>query len=81
VTAAIDHDQKTHSIIKTKEIDPNDVVPEEKAKHVTPKKVQEVLKIMKDPKVEAKKASSTSSKTSNANKTTTPTVTKLKADS
>lgn len=81
MTAAIDHDQKSHSIIKTKEIDPNDVVPEEKAKHVTPKKVQEVLKIMKDPKVEAKKASSTSSKTSNANKTTTPTVTKLKADS
>lgn len=81
MTAAIDHDQKTHSVIKTKEIDPNDVVPEEKAKHVTPKKVQEVLKIMKDPKVEAKKASSTANKTSNANKTTTPTVNKLKADS
>ena len=81
MTAAIDHDQKTHSVIKTKEIDPNDVVTEEKAKHVTPKKVQEVLKIMKDPKVEAKKASSTANKTSNANKTTTPTVTKLKADS
>lgn len=36
---------------------------------------------MKDPKVEAKKASSTANKTSNANKTTTPTVNKLKADS
>jgi hypothetical protein len=81
VTAAIDHDQKTHSVIKTKEIDPNDVVPEEKPKHETPKKVQEVLKIMKDPKVEAKKAASEANKTSNANKTTTPTVTKLKADS
>lgn len=79
VTAAINHDEQSHQAIqanKTKEekheIDPNDVVPE--AKHDTPKKVKE---IMKDMKVEAKKA--VANETSKTNPS--PTVSKLKADS
>lgn len=79
MTAAIDHDEKTHAAIKTKEIDPNDVVPDQKLKHETPNKVKEILK---DPKVEAKKAANDANKTSNANKTKSdPPLSKLKADS
>ena len=78
MTAAIDHDKQTHAAIKTKEemheIDPNDKLPEEK--HETPKKVKE---IMKDMKVEAKKA--VANQTSNTSATVSPTVSKLKADS
>jgi hypothetical protein len=89
VTSAVDHDEKTHpnthQAIKTKEekhvIDPNDVLPGEK--HDTPKKVKESLEIMKDPKVEAKKAVANANKTSSvsAKNSSTPTVLKLKADS
>ena len=83
VTAAINHDEKSHQAIqanKTKEekheIDPNDVLPE--AKHDTPKKVKE---IMKDMKVEAKKAAANETSKTNTNATASPTVSKLKADS
>lgn len=52
-------------------------------KHDTPKKVKESLEIMKDPKVEAKKAVANANKTSSvsAKNSSTPTVLKLKADS
>jgi len=60
VTAAIDHDEKSHASIAKKQdehpIDPNDVPPHEDAPKPAVKKIEKILEIMKDPKVEAKKA-------------------------
>lgn len=75
MTAAIDNDEKTHSAIKTKEakheVDPNDIVPvSEPPKNALKKETPKKIEILKDPKVEAKKANKTS-----------PTELKLKADS
>merc|ERR1712139_450730 len=79
LTDAIEHDEHTHGAIIKKEdehpIDPNDIVPHEEAPKPAPKK----LEILKDPKVEAKKANSSEDKEKDANKTNNnPPVLKLK---
>lgn len=87
MTAAIDHDEKSHASTKKEDehpVDPNDVVPasHQDAPKPVPKKVEKILEIMKDPKVEAKKAGISAKLDTNANKTNnSPTVSKLKADS
>ena len=96
MTAAIDHDEKSHATIAKKQdehkpeehlIDPNDVAHHEEAPKPAAKKIEKILEIMKDPKVEAKKAQSTSLTNSsakvesNANKTNNSSQDlKLKAD-